>query len=110
MSGVLRELGQPKVTKTIGSAATETLDSIPLAKFNGLRYFVTGKNNTNDKTKVLDLTVRKAGASVFDSVFGRIGDLPLQISTSQSAGDIIVQITNPNAFAIDVEAFRFLMS
>lgn len=98
-----------RVNVTVAPAATETLDTVPVAKFKGLRYFVSGSNKTNDLTKVLDLTVRKDNADTEDVVFGKLGPMPLQISTSQVGGAIIVEITNPNAYEIAVEALRFAL-
>jgi len=97
-----------KIRKVVPPTSTETIDTVALTKFRGLRYFVTGWNG--DKTKVLDLSVRNIGqTSVEDNVFGRMGDLPLSVGAIVSGSDILLNVTNPNAFAINVEVFKFLM-
>ncbi len=101
------KVGEKKRT-TIAAGATETVDSQALTKFRGLRYFITSWNGT--QTKVMDMTVRKVSASaVDDSVFGRLGDLPITIGAKVSGSDMILEVTNPNAFAINVEVFKFIM-
>ncbi len=97
-----------KIRKTVPASSKETIDTVALSKFRGLRYFVTGWNGS--KTKVMDMVVRNiGGTSVEDSVFGRLGDLPLSIDANVSGSDILLEVTNPNAFDIDVEVLKFLM-
>lgn len=96
------------IKKTVAASATVTIDTVALAKFKGLRYFVSGSGGT--KTKVLDLTVRNInGVGVEDSIFGRVGDLPMQIGAILSGSDIILQATNPNLFDIDIEVCKFTL-
>jgi len=97
-----------RIRKTVPSLTTVTIDTVLFVNFRGLRYFVTSWNGT--KSKVFDFTVRNINnTSVDDSVFGRLGDLPLSIKASVSGSGIIVEVTNPNAFAITVEVLKFLM-
>ncbi len=101
------KVGQ-KIKVSVPASSTQTIDTVALSKFKGLRYFIVAWNG--DKTKVMDMSVRNiGGSSVEDNVFSRMGDLPLLIGANVSGSDIILQVTNTNLFDITVEVSRFLM-
>jgi len=94
-----------KLRFEIPATSTLTVDKVSLAKFRELRYFVSCWNS--DNTKSMDMRVMNNDSQLSDTVFGRVGSLPLSIGAVVNGTDGELRITNPNATAMQVELQRF---
>lgn len=108
MGAVLPIAGGLRVKDTIDPTSTKTIDTVPLAKFRSLLYAATLWNGS--LSKFLNINVRKiSGSSVEDSVFDRLGNLPLKINANISGSNVIIEVENPNAFLINVEFVKSIL-
>lgn len=94
-----------RIRKIIPASTTISFDSVKDLK--GAKYLVNAWDTPVTKSKSLELMVKTVGAATRDNVGSRLGTLPLGVETTVSGSDTILEITNPNAFSITVEAFRF---
>lgn len=107
MSLTLNPLGPPfdvvktrwgKGVDTVSSSSSLVVDTEPLASFEARNYFVSIKRVSDDKIRTFNLNVVKNGATVKDSLFGRVGgSLSVSIDTQVVASNYELKITNNNA-------------
>ena len=104
MADIKRKLGT-KVKKTIPALSSLDVDTVDLSLFKRLLYHASFSGD--NQVKGMDLNVINTSGQVYDSIFARIGDLPLQLTVLKTGSDAIVSVTNPNAFDIELDAIRF---
>ena len=90
--------------KTVPSLTALDIDTIPTAEFKGLRYHLTAFGGT--KSKQMDITVLNEDGTLTDTVFGRVGSVPMSVAAVISGSNTVLWVTNPNGFSIDVDLVR----
>lgn len=100
--------GLDKVKETIDPTSSKDLDTTPIAEAKSLFYLIS--ISTSSQTKTLIMSISRDTSGIKDTVFSKIGSpLPAEVSAVESGGNVILRITNPNAFAITAEAIRFIL-
>ena len=96
-----------KIRKTVPALSTLTVDTVATSKFRGLKYFLSAWQ-IGGNSKSLDMRVQNNNGVISDTVSDRIGGvLSMSIGASISGSDTILEVTNPNGFALEIELFRF---
>jgi len=100
--------GIRRIKDTVDDMATKDVDSIPVADIKGNFYLITIFTATQSKSLIMSIARDTSG--IKDSVFSKVGSpLPAEVNAVESGGNVLLRITNPNAFSINVEVIRFIL-
>ena len=92
-----------KDTDTVPALSSKVVDIVALANFHNLDHIFVIYNDAEAKTRRLQLTTVKEGATIRTSVYGRSGSLTnVQVSTVINSGNAEVTITNNNNYQLNV--------
>lgn len=96
---------------TVLASSTTDIDTVPLASFQGIKYFISYWNDAQDKRKVLELSITKKTGSLKSSVYGKIGDeLDVDVDESISGTDMLLTISNNELFPVTVNVARLIFT
>lgn len=88
-----------KTTIVIPANSQQVVDTVALSDFLNMKYFVAFKNDTNDNTKSMEVTVRKTGSTTCFSVSNRLGvGIDLEISPEVTGSNSEMKITNNESY------------
>jgi len=90
------------VSDTVTASATKVVDTVALADFKSIEYFVNVNNDANDKSKSFTLRVVNLNTSLKDSLFGKIGSASMAIDAIINGGNMDIEITNNEIFDLGV--------
>lgn len=103
--------GWVKVSGSVSPSTTNIVDIQALADMQGLRYMLCYWNDANDKRRLLDISVVKKTGSLKDIVYGKIGDsLDVAVDFGISGSDLQMSITNNEAFPVDFQLARLILT
>ena len=92
-----------KGTDTVPALSSKVIDTVALVNFHNLDHIFVIYNDAESKTRRLQLTTVREGATIKTSVYGRSGSLPnVQVSTVINSGNAEVTITNNNNYELNV--------
>jgi len=92
-----------KKKRTIGAGQTLAVDSLPMARFNCLEYFLCYKQSGGPASKTLKVLVLKADNALEDSVHSRIGNaLGVETNLVVNGLNAELQVVNNEAFAVEL--------
>jgi hypothetical protein len=94
--------------KTIPANTTQDLDSNSVSTFKGVKYLLKAWGSS--KVKELEMNVVRSDASLSDSVFGKVGTLPLSVDAVEDSGSVVLRVQNSNNFDIQTEVIKLLLS
>lgn len=94
---------------TVGAGLTVVVDTTLLSSFSRLDYILNFKDNPVTVTKSLKLAVQNNAGSLKDSVSERLGGpISLSVDVTDDAVDAMIEITNNEAFDIEVTFLKAL--
>lgn len=93
---------------SVAPSETKTIDSIPLASVNGLKYVLRAAGNT--KVNLREMVVSKHNGDISDAVYSRLGDsLTIDYNVLVIGSDVVLQAINNESFAIEVSAKKLII-
>ena len=93
--------GLPETKIVIPAESTLNVDTLPIADFTSIRYFMSILNDTNDLTRTLIMSVIRQGSTACNSIYDRIGvGLDIEVNTLVSGSDFSVEIVNNETYDI----------
>lgn len=95
-----------KISATIPAGQTADIDTNACDSFTVADYFVAAKSASNFKT--FHMNVLNTNADPLDSIFARLGNLGLEVSSIKVATDILLRVRNTGTTSIQVEVTKFL--
>jgi len=92
-----------KGSDTVPALSSKVVDLVALVNFHNLDHIFVIYNDAEEKTRRLQLTTVREGATIRTSVYGRSGTLPnVQVSTVINSGNAEITITNNNNYELNV--------
>lgn len=92
-----------RIKSTVAAETTVVVEATPLALFGARKYLVHVSNATQGKYKSVEVWASRKGSEVNESVYAKLGDaLDVSLNWFVVGPDIQLQITNDEAFSVDV--------
>ena len=100
-----------RVSDTVSSSSTETVDSVANASFQSLKYIVTAFNDANTTYGSFEFNVLNNNGSYLDTVSHRLrSGLNIAVNSVNNAGTFELQITNNESFDLNIELAKLVLS
>ena len=99
-----------KISNTVAASSTGTIDQISINDFNTVKYIVSIRDNTNNKTTTVEITVKNQNGSLVDTVFGKLsGGINYSLVATNDAGIMKLNLTNNELVSLDVTMARLTL-
>lgn len=96
-------------SKSLAASSLNVTDTIPMVAFRQVIYNINFKDSTSETYKSLKLTVTKDDNSLKDQVSNILGSpISLEINPVINGSNMELQITNNEAFIVDVRIARLV--
>jgi hypothetical protein len=86
---------------TITAGNTLTIDTLPLLDFNNLTYEMTFTGPTSDDVKSLSMKAQKRVGKIKETIYGRLGQMSINLDTNISGSDYELNATNNEAYDVE---------
>ena len=110
MTGAVLRISNPvNLIGTIpAGGGTLDLDTLVLSSFRSNKYIIQFFNTAEAKFKQLEMATSKKSGDVSDQVHSKVGDiLGVEAKFLVSGTDVVLRLTNNEAFIVSVSALRF---
>ena len=94
----------------VGAGATVAIDTVALADFLAVKYFIAAKNSGSTKTKVLDMLVLKENGAVKDTIKDKMGTADIAFSATIISGNLEIRATNNESSSITVLLTKLILN
>lgn len=98
-----------KLEETITSGSTVTVSSEPEANYRLGYYLINVRNEVQNKSKSLMLMVNRSDGVLRSTIFGKLGVIDTEVSESLSAGNVLIQIKNNEAYTLTVSIGQIIL-
>ena len=96
--------------RDVPASSTIVMDRIPLARFEGVKYILTGKNDTQDVRVHMEVSaVKIQGGDVKFNKNNKLGDgVKLNPNVTISGTDVILELANGETFDVTVQQSKLI--
>lgn len=100
-----------RFSATVAASTTLVVDTLPMANFMSLEYYVTFKDQVTDEVKGLKLKVVNNAGALRDMVSEKNGAaISLEVNTAVNGTDYELRIVNNTLNGLDVEYARLTLN
>lgn len=99
-----------KINTNADASTTTTVDQVNVNDFNVAKYIMSLRDETNNKTTIVELSIRNENGSLTDTVFGKIsGGISFLLDVVNDAGLMKINITNNEVVGLTIGMARLTL-
>lgn len=99
-----------KINTNADASTTTTIDQINLNDFFTLKYIISIRDNTNNKTTTVELTVKNENGSLVDTVFAKLsGGISFALDAVNDSGLMKLNLQNNEAVGLTIGMARLTL-
>lgn len=110
ISNIIANSVWKKINTNVNASTTTTIDQINLNDFTVMKYIVSIRDITNNKTTSVEMTIRNENGSLDDSVFAKLsGGINFSINAINDAGFLKLNLQNNEAVGLSINMARLVL-
>ena len=112
MPGISASIGSIwiKLTSEIAASTGAIVDETPSSDFHSIDYILTFWNDSQNKTKTLNIKLTNRNGTLKKSVYAKNGDnINYDLTFTLSTGNVIMTLTNNETYAINISIAKLIL-
>lgn len=99
-----------KINTNVNASTTTTLDQVNLSDFYALKYIISIRDATNNKTTTVELIIKNENGSLVDTVFAKLsGGISFSIDAISDSGFMKLNLLNNEAVGLAVSMAKLTL-
>lgn len=99
-----------KISVNAGASSVTIIDQMSVNDFDSLKYIMSVRDETNNKTSTMELNIKNENGSLVDSVFAKMpGGISFAVDAINDSGTMKINLTNNELVSLSVISARLTL-
>lgn len=99
-----------RFTDIVNSDTTKIIDTLALSSFTAIKYLISIREQTNNKTTMVEMNLKNENGSLQDTIYGKLsGSIDFGISAISNSGNMELVLINNESIQVSISAAKVVL-